>query len=382
MLDPNTQAPGFNTALSGITVWAGETYYIEISDSTGGGTGRYQLVVTAAAEPTDLNGDGVLDDVNAQVGVPPKEGNFAAAIKIPTHLDTGDGTNLVGSDALPFKGNAIREQHISPFLNDSFVEAEDLGNISTIDDTELYYFRAEFTGTAEIRVQTIGLNDEFGEALAGNVGGTFAPQDSTYTSHLDAALRVYRNDFEQIAYEDDNMAIAGERQDDSTGVASGVYAAGSGGPNLPGTPVRDLYTSKDPRVVINVVAGNNYFIQVESGQRYANGAPNLVSDRVENIPREIDTRFATGSYRLLINAMPHEQTEIVNGQPVQDDHTNFDFIGGVLSNGLATVIPIGDNLNDPTTNGIGSILGAIQNTPLNPADQDVFTFNAPGSGSR
>jgi hypothetical protein len=384
MLDPNINPPPLNTALAGIPVWGGQTYYVEIS---GPGTGRYSFTVTAAAQATDLNGDGTLDDVNAQVVEEPNEGNFAAAPKIDTNLVTGDADNTVGSATDPGQplpaGHMQRIQHITPSIDETFTEGSDLGNISTIDDTDLYYFRAEFTGTAEIRVQTIDIPDQFGEMLVDPSGAdvAFAGQTATYTSHLDAALRVFRNDFEQIAYQDDNLAIAGERQDDSVGFAAGTYDNQAVPPQIPGTPMRVPFTRKDPRIVINVVAGNNYFIQVESGQKYKNGAPKLISDRTANISREIDQRFVGGSYRLLINQMPQENAEIINGQPVLDDHTNVATAGGVLSNGLATVIPIGDDPTNPATNGIGSINGVIRDTPNNPADQDIFTFMSPGAGN-
>src|SRR5262249_36930382 len=111
----------------------------------------------------------------------------------------------------------------------------------------LYMFRAEFTGTAEIRVDTTNLADQFGEGLAGDWPNSFRGDTKIVQSHADTALRIFRNDFAQIGYNDDNYAQAGEFQDDFAGTIAGRF------------------TRRDPRIVIPVVAGNNYFVQVESG---------------------------------------------------------------------------------------------------------------------
>ena len=92
----------------------------------------------------DLNGDGVLDDVNAQITVPPKEGNFASAIKINTTLGNGDGTNLVGSDALPFKGNSIRTPYIDANGRERLRTEQQLAaEFYSDDDTAVRYFTPE-----------------------------------------------------------------------------------------------------------------------------------------------------------------------------------------------------------------------------------------------
>ena len=81
---------------------------------------------------------------------------------------------------------------------------------------------------------------------------------SNNTFETDSALRIFRNDFEQIAYNDDSYANRGEFQVDDVGTITGAFYR------------------RDSRIVIFVEAGQNYFIQVESGQRYKRGEPALV----------------------------------------------------------------------------------------------------------
>lgn len=370
MIDPSLAAPGFDAALAGITLWAGETYYIEVSSLGGtddttptdrGGTGRYNMTVIVDAMPLDLNGDGVRDDLNASVSEEPDEGNFVRALSITLPLGNGDNTNYRNSAALPLKGNTGRAQRVNPSTGLAFNTRSDVGNISSITDTDLYLFRAQFTGFAEIRLSTSFMQDEFGEQY----GNDFRGLGKFTFSNFDGALRIFDNDFVQLTYNNRNAAIAGDFQEDRFGAiqnpadANGLYR----------------FTQRDPRVVIPVVAGNTYFIQVESGQRYIDGTPALAADRVERIAREIDVRAATGGYQLLVNAMPNQINDIVNGQTVFDDHANFNTATG----NLATPIAIGD-LTNGTGNGTGSATGVIAQTPNNPDDRDLFTFMAPGDG--
>jgi hypothetical protein len=370
MIDPSLAAPGFDTQLAGITLWAGETYYIEVSSLGGtddqnpidrGGTGRYTMTVIVDAMPIDLNGDGVLDDLNASVSEEPDEGNFVRALSITLPLGNGDNTNYRNSAALPLKGNTGRAQRVNPSTGLAFNTRSDVGNISSLTDTDLYLFRAQYTGFAEIRLSTSFMQDEFGEQY----GNDFRGLGKFTFSNFDGALRVFDNDFVQIDYNNRNAAIASDFQDTRFGAlqnpadANGLYR----------------FTDRDPRVVIPVVAGNTYFIQVESGQRYVDGTPAQAADRVERVAREIDIRSATGGYQLLVNAMPNQINDIVNGQTVFDDHINFN----TATTNLATPIRIGD-LTSGTANGTGTATGVIANTPNNPNDQDLFTFITNGEG--
>ncbi|MCC6950594.1 MAG: hypothetical protein IT433_04020 [Phycisphaerales bacterium] len=346
-------------------IWGGETYYIEIS---GTGTGRYTLTVIADALPVDINGDGVLDDVNAVMVEEPDENQFVRALAVGSTLGTGDGTNFVAANTEPLHGNAQRVQKINPSTNLQFQTTTDLGNIETIDDTDLYLFRAEFTGNVEIRVSTSLLIDAYGEQYGTDFRGlvTDGQQVGTKTSLLDAAIRVFRNDFEQIAYADDNPAIAGELAD----IQFANLVDGNG------DPVINRFFGRDPRVVIPVVAGNTYYIQVESGMMFQDGSAALIEDRVPNVAREIDIRRATGGYQILLNAMPQLANDVENGQTVQDDH--IDTNPNAAAFNLATPIIMGDLRSGQ--NGVGSISGVINNTPFQPVDVDSFTFISPGSG--
>lgn len=363
----------------GIKLWAGETYYIEISNVNGtsddedqitarGGTGRYTFSVTADALATDLNGDNVRDDTNASVREEPNEGSFAQAIRISTQLASGDGDNTRDSAQPPLKGNIVRTEKIRPASNPipsgRFVMASDLGTIGTIDDTDVYTFRAEFTGFAEVRLQTTGLNDQYGEQLTVNPA-VFRGETNTYSSRFDGALRIFSNDFEQIAYNDDNAAVDGEFE---VVTISGVQAR---------------FYKRDARIVFPVIAGNNYFMQVESGLRFtpATAGEALVENRIANIARETEIRQTIGSYRLVVRQMPQAFTDIENGVTITDDYPDGADPGGVLtaqSQAIATPIPF--SVSGPT-NGTASISGIIQNTPLKPFDNDVFTFTTPGSGT-
>jgi hypothetical protein len=369
----------------GIKVWAGETYYIEISNVGGntneedqitprGGTGRYSFSVTADGLAVDLNADGLRDDTNASIREEPNEGSFAQAIRITTALATGDGDNLVNSATPPppLNGNVIRTEKIRPSTEaprtsppGRFTLASDLGNIGSIDDTDLYTFRAEFTGFAEVRLQTSGLADQFGELLT-VTPSEFRGEVKTYNGRFDSALRVFSNDFEQIGYNDENSAVDGEFE---IVTISGVQAR---------------FYKRDARLVFPVIAGNNYFIQVESGQRFtsATAGEALTENRVENIARETEIRQTIGSYRLIVRQMPQAFTDIENGVTVTDDYPDaVEQGGGALTAGsraIATPIPF--SVNGPT-NGTASLTGVIQNTPFKPADNDIFTFTTPGSGT-
>lgn len=358
MLDPSLTPPPGAGDLAGIKLWAGEVYYIEVS---GTGTGRYTVSVTADANPIDLNNDGIRDDVNATVREEPEEGRFNAAIRINTTLANGDGTNFVAANTQPLHGNELRNQKIAPKTPSRIQQVRDIGVISDIDDTDLWTFRAEFTGTVEIRLSTTDVGNSFAEQITDLITGVaaFRPDTKTYSSHLDSVVRIFRNDFEQIGYGDTNTAIVGDFQT----VPVGTIAA--------------TFMRRDPRVVFHVVAGNNYFIQVESGQKWKVGKPQLAADRTANIDREIDWRYATGVYQLFVNQMPNPITDIDNGQEIVDDHPDTSDPNGPL----ATVIPIGDDPADTSTNGIGSILGNINNTPNHLVDLDVFMFIAPANGT-
>ncbi len=346
-IDQSTAGPPLiNNALVIPGVWGGSVYYIEVSSPTGG-TGRYTISLRADVQPT-LGDDGTVFDINSTYGEEGGNGQFATATKINTNFTTGDGTNQVNTENQPLHGNSTRAGRVHPSTGNARTEAGDFGIISTIDDVDMYYFRAEADGAAEIRISTSLIADVFAELLP-----DFTVQTATVSSYLDAAIRVFNNDFIQIGYFDNNPANIGEFQND-----------------FAGTNIASFF-SRDPRAVIDVEAGKTYYIQVESAVKYSNGAPADPAERVPNIPREIDYRYATGSYALLVNDMPLNARDVENGREVVDDHTDNapDFNNG----NVATPIAVGDD-------GRGSILGEINNTPANPNDADWMVFAVPGSG--
>jgi len=354
-----------------VDIWGGEVYYLVVQDlNTGGGSGRYNVqIITDSVPPPDdtLN---LPQDMGGVFGVEPREGNFPQSTGLFTDLASGDTNATLGASRQnPFGGRSGRRQIVEPSTNNLIATASDLGNITSIDDTDLWNFRAEFTGTVEIRVGTRDINDQYGELHTNIITGeqTFEGVLKKYSSPLDSALRIFDNDFNQIGYNNDNYAVQGEL-DENVIVGDGI--------GEDGTDTADFYR-RDARIIFNVVAGNFYYIQVESGQRWVDGRPELVDDRTENLAKEIDWRRVAGSYQLYLNQMPNLASDIENGETIRDDHAPMpvDFYDEIF----ATPIAIGDGL-DGLGNGVGSITGVINNTPNNPFDADDFTFIANGSG--
>src|SRR5207248_2603070 len=105
---------------------------------------------------------------------------------------------------------------------------------------------------------------------------------------LHAAMRVFDGDnLVQLGYSDQNFVTPGEAGVTNVGTFNGI-----------------TFQRYDPRIIIPVVAGHVYYVQVESAESRAGvghiaGAPIVPPD-----VREIDQRRATGSYELLIHGMP------------------------------------------------------------------------------
>ncbi|QQS09368.1 MAG: hypothetical protein IPK69_01725 [Phycisphaerales bacterium] len=370
MINPLTTAGVLPAdGLGGIKLWGGEVYYLEVTDLNNSGTGRYNISLTVDAFVPDISvpPDGVRDDSASTTLVEePNERAFDTSLHITTNLNTGDGSANQGTDAQP-AGSTIRTLFTNPFDPSSHTYFGDLGSIQTIDDTDLWNFRAEFTGTVEVRIATRNLTDFFGELDVDLAEGTqdYTVQTKTYNSPLDSAVRIFDNDFSQIVYNNDNNAV-------STAYVAPETVGGVG-------PV--TFTRRDARAVFHVVAGNTYFIQVESGQAWIDGSPSPTDEnaaaRERILDREIDWRRAIGSYQILIHQMTAIPSDLENGQTVQDDHVNR-----AANNALAraTVIPI-DDVFGSSTIGTGSVDGVINNTPNNLADTDTYTLIAPGNGT-
>ncbi|MCA9289167.1 MAG: hypothetical protein KDA05_11315, partial [Phycisphaerales bacterium] len=285
-----------------------------------------------------------------------------------------------------------------------------LNSIERIDDKDTYRIRATSTGTTEIRINTTQLTNGYMEYVANGLervtdpmtGMPDGPADyeefttddigdrATYDSLLDATIRIYNADFEQIAFNDDSGVVRGDTQLDEVGTLDGPFNGNY------------MFYQRDPRVVFNVEEGEVYYIVVESGQKYIDGSAQNPDDRTYAssdgtasgtfVSEFIDWRTATGTYELLINSMPQSPlgpagaTQLAQG----DDH--IDFLDP-LTNGLnvfdavakqATVLlvqPDGSiNANAFTSASAGNYAGTITNRGTT-RDTDLFTFVASSTGA-
>jgi len=367
-----TAGPGFNTAFVLPGLWGGEVYYIEV---TGNSTGRYNISIVTDAVPPEVpdDGDGFYPDVNRGVFDVVDEGQWGIAPELDLNT-SGDGRNFdllttVGRQA--FNGWNFKRTPGSRGTGGIFRSERDfLAGIETVDDTDLYQFRASATGTVEVRLSTQGILDQFIQTtltqtpaadFVFNDSGAFATtmQDNRqlsrrYNSPLDSLLKVFSNDFELLGSNDDSVATSGTFDQFQQGIyADRTQDQANGAPFL-----AHVFTQRDGRVLIPVVAGETYFIQVESAFR----------DLAATNPELVDWRRATGSYELLIN-----NTQSSNGI---DDFENFVPNQTLaLSTGIPTDITTGD----------GNISGIIDNVQSgafqNPDDTDLFSYIAVNRGT-
>lgn len=420
MVDPSLARVNRNDQYDGVPLVGGQVYYVVVAAASG--TGRYNLSLTADAGPSraQLNRDGTLtfnnslpladvtttlpnlprafganaDDV---VGSPASEianeGDFIGALRRLLGPQTNDAdiiSERPGQGA--FLSDNSRHLRENPSNRTAPVLAGSQGMIQTINDTDLYFFRAATTGTAEIRISTSRITDlgvaQFvdyrrsyppitGQGAVVLTAETQSVEVPAYESNLDAALRVYSNDFSQIAYNDDNPAFAftttGDREAKQV-----VFGAD-------GQPFVGQFNRRDSRVVFPVVANQVYFVQVESAQRWRipnppefyDNIPDASEVRTANVDPDIDWRYATGSYQLFINTNNDQASDIENGQIVTDDHTD---VGGDDPNLdlFASTIRIGSDPQSTESNGVGAASGVINNTPIKPVDFDAFRFVATG----
>lgn len=348
-------------------IWGGEPYYIEIS----GAIGRYSFNVQVDAFPDtfDSTNNEWIDQISF-IRERPGDQQFANARQLVVNAAGGIRFPSPGAfngvyDFSAFyerafeMGTGNRFGFMFPF--DPFVAGDSgililqesgMGNIHRIDDTDLFFFRAPATGTAEVRISTTGLEDSFLEFRTDSEEGDpgdfpdveIVEKSKTIDSLLDSALRVFNNDFQEIAFNSRNLAWSPQ-------FASMQFAQFAG---------TETFHERDARAVFPVIGGEFYFIQVESGQ---------LATYMEN-PDEVDWRHATGSYELLISTL------MPNRQPLGDDHANQ----GAIGSGLGTPIPINPTPGNPGLGTSPAIGGTINNTLENPFDTDLFEFIAPGSG--
>lgn len=331
MVDPNLAFPTPALGnLSGIELWAGRTYYIEVRGEAGS-TGRYDLYLSAEAwvadGPDRVHADPV-DETN------PSGGDIVA---VPTA--NGDTSNYLPLQTFPIAPRAAGTD-VNGFIKTGWNYYSDYGNIETIDDTDVYQFRAQASGYAQIRVTTTNIADEWYQDGPGLAGLT-----ETYSTDLDSYIRVLDGDFTQIAFNDDNPSSTGE-----PGLAQ-VF----------GTLGNFVFQERDGNVIFPVVEGDFYYIIVGSGQKWVDASPQDPADRVAVDEKETNFRVATGGYHLLFNNM----ADLDAGT---DDHSD--------TAGQETPVPIGFDPLDPATNGKATVLGIINSA----ADADGFVFNSPARG--
>lgn len=326
--------------------WGGESYYVVISAP--GSRTRYNMTVQADAQ----------NDTYGTNSEAPEEDDFEDAEQLIfdnfSGLATTTGNPGFVTDSRSFGvESGIDPADLANFF-DLIVQDGELGKITDINDTDVYKFVAPRSGTAEILLSTTNIVDTFRERFINSgLGITVSDRTvtKTYNSPLDAALRVFDSNGNQVAYVNDFLGYTA----DGTTITLGDGF----NPNLENVQV----FRKDPRIVLDVQQGQEYFVVVESSQRWrANADAADPADRIATNPNagNIDWRVATGSYQLIVNATP---------QSVTDDHA------GTIGAFQETVIPFNSNPNSPN-NGTGSVSGLIhaQN------DFDSFTFMAPVDG--
>lgn len=361
--DPSIQTPQFGAGDLVIDIgdgqesqfWAGETYYLEVSSV--GGNGRYSFALTTDAFPPDIDGDGTFDDVISQYFEPGGEdlvrAEFDAAPEIVLGSTTaGDGRNFLG---LPNAAFQVRQYDVTPsgFL---ITQYQELGVIERINDFDIYFFRAPDNGMTEIRLATQQISDEFVEDILDlNV---FPPaldrriENKTYDSPLDGKIRVFNNDLQLLATNNDNEGFSGVRQQEPIGTLDliGDTLYGAGDTEIEGR----IFNNVDPRVVVPTVRGEVYFIVVESGQL----------DSFQSNPDLVDWRRAIGSYELLINSSPNLE--------FADDHQDFSALFFDFYT-YDTPLAIDDM-------GQGEIRGEVRTRSGGIEDNDAFFAYAVGTG--
>lgn len=389
----------FIPVASSFQVWGGEQYFLAVQGNVQL-QGRYTLVMFVNGVPTpagDANFDGVADPGDPNLGLvyydtrgpgaaPANqfnitetigEGGFGGAVKMVTD-SFGIATNPSGAVGTFAPGFEYQRQYLingapgSPFPFDRFgagagiyrVEEGGLGGIEYPTDTDLYFFTAPSTGYAEIRIVTTNLNDTYSEFVSDGEDDPADPQATTitktkqYDSALDSALRAFSNDFTQIAYNNDNPAISGATQV----TTNGFIPAG-------GASQTFTFNRRDPRIVIPIVQGQTYYVQVESGQRDAYNA--YLGDKT--LP--VDWARTIGSYQVLLHSIP---TAALSQST--DDFPNID----VNSRWFATTLPVNIDTNPDGSpklgNGAGTITGEIKSSAQNPGDTDLFNFISPVRG--
>lgn len=410
-IDPSAYPPEFNSLINypfipanqsnqSFQVWGGEQYYMQIQ---GGFEGRYSLVMFVNGVPFpagDANFDGVPDPADPNQYLVNYDVSGAAGASFITdiagagqygsarELGFGSGgwtTNAWNAIGLFGLGTPYQRLWLTPGAGNGppgfnplnagtglyRLEEGGLAGIEHPLDTDMYKFRAPYTGFAEIRLNTTGLNDWNNEFIADGEPPATQPttilnaqKTKTYNSPLDGALRIFSGDQQEIGYNNDNPAISGE---------TGQYTVGNANDGT--TSINYTFHKRDARVVVPIVAGQVYYVQVESGQR---AAYQNYTASAANINQPVDWTHIIGSYELIIHTLGNIS------QPSATDSDDFpDDIDGQRVFG--TTLPIDLSLNNdgtPTTaNGTAAISGVINNYVNNTTDTDIFQFISPSRGN-
>lgn len=342
---------------AGAQLWGGEVYYLEVvtadADADTGRnfpSGRYtiEIMVDGFVDDNAVSFDNNVSDLFDAAD----NSNFDGA---PAEDDVTDNPNVVDLRIDPVFGTSL----ISRIFPDSYRTRPDgsepetgsaLGRIDAYDDTDIYTFTAVRDGFAEIIVTTQDLRDSF----TSNVGAGFS---KIYDSPLDSVVRVFNANLTQIAYNDNVNGLS-----TTTGLLNfGFDVDGDG--EVQDTE-RQTFGASDSRVVIPVVAGQQYFVQVESAQ--LRNYLDYVALGTDNV----DWRHALGSYDIALNVSPSpSQTAVPNG----DDY--IDITDSIVNGGA----PLGFDANGDVT-----VSGTIEDrtaTPSRPVDTDVFYFRPEATGT-
>lgn len=354
----------------GIPVWGGEIYYIEIG---GFNTGRYSLTVQVDGVGTLVgSGGGAATYADGIVTPPPglvhslyieplNAGGYSSAILLGPNNETGQARIGVDSRiAYPnTPGWYIRDfADTAPNMTDGGTDVLDfvgLPSIETPGDTDLFRFRAPATGTMEFRIVTRGIINTYSNVrITAPLDPLTQPptiaQDSeskTYNSPLSSALRVFNNDFQQLAFSAGQFTVSGSTTGDT-------YDARFGLDDI--DPDQRTFTARDARIVIPVTAGTTYFVQVESA----------FAALFASNPDLIDYGHATGSYELIVNATP-------------SPNTIDDFENGDAREITGTALSV-DELTGIASRINGTIRDVTSGPILNPVDTDAFRYVAPARG--
>ncbi len=275
--------------------WGGEAYYLVVSSA--GTRTRYNVTVQGDAQEDTFG-------VNLDA---PEEGNFGGAVNTTLTFDnfSGIASTIGNSSFVPEVRAFAVESGIDPdedFPNffDTIVYNGQLGRITDINDTDMYRFVATKNGTAEIVLSTTQITDAFQEQYINPLLGSISTRTitKTYNSPLDAAIRIFDSNGNQIAYVNDYLGYTAE--------GTTINFGNGANPNVGDVQV----FRKDPRFVLNVQQGQEYFVVVESSQRYSgNASAANPGARDAADPNSIDWRVATGSYQLIVNATPQSEVD-------------------------------------------------------------------------